>query len=103
MILNGLVRKLSNLSKPVYPLFFIIIFPSFSLLFHGSLVGHLVPLPRPRPSRSAFDGLVATEVPVKMDHLGPVILNDDGSMRRIANWLLGGEAMGSGHGDGPWW
>jgi hypothetical protein len=38
-----------------------------------------------------------------MDHLGPVILNDDGSMRRIANWLLGGEAMGSGHGDGPWW
>ncbi|CAL1166519.1 unnamed protein product, partial [Cladocopium goreaui] len=25
-------------------------------------------------------------VPVKMDHLGPVILNDDGSMRRIANW-----------------
>eukprot|EP00434_Breviolum_minutum_P026900 symbB.v1.2.023779.t1/scaffold2200.1/size85926/6 len=26
-------------------------------------------------------------VPMKMDHLGPVIVNEDGSMRRIANWL----------------
>ena len=28
------------------------------------------------------------KVPVKMDHLGPVIVNEDGSMRRIANWPL---------------
>ena len=44
--------------------------------------------------------VVATEVPVKMDLLGPVILNDDGSMRRIANWFLG-EAKPWGR-DGPW-
>ena len=56
--------------------------------------------------------VVATEVPVKMDLLGPVILNDDGSMRRIANWLLGEAKPTSGRSvvlkqsplfRGPWW
>ncbi|CAJ1421659.1 unnamed protein product [Effrenium voratum] len=32
------------------------------------------------PSRLALGGVM------KMDHLGPVIVNEDGSMRRIANW-----------------
>ena len=36
------------------------------------------PFPRPRPRRAGEK--------VALDHLGPLIVNPDGSLRRIANW-----------------
>eukprot|EP00435_Cladocopium_sp_Y103_P014915 s647_g3.t1 len=47
------------------------------------------------PSDGADKTVMLGGVPVKMDHLGPVIVNDDGSMRRIANWILGGTGSGA--------
>ncbi|KAI6084208.1 hypothetical protein F4821DRAFT_243202 [Hypoxylon rubiginosum] len=46
-----------------------------------------VPLPLPEPGQ-ADD---TTQIPVggdgvKLDHLGPLVVNEDGTMSRIANW-----------------
>ncbi|KAI0385523.1 hypothetical protein F5Y04DRAFT_187187 [Hypomontagnella monticulosa] len=45
------------------------------------------PLPLPEPDRSGD----TTQLPVggegvKLDHLGPLVVNEDGTMSRIANW-----------------
>ncbi|KAI1769123.1 hypothetical protein GGR53DRAFT_227309 [Hypoxylon sp. FL1150] len=46
-----------------------------------------VPLPLPEPGQAGD----ATQIPVggdgvKLDHLGPLVVNEDGTMSRIANW-----------------
>ncbi|KAI0181726.1 hypothetical protein GGR52DRAFT_525961 [Hypoxylon sp. FL1284] len=46
-----------------------------------------VPLPLPEPGKAGE----TTQLPVggdgvKLDHLGPLVVNEDGTMSRIANW-----------------
>lgn len=46
------------------------------------------PLPLPEPSTST-DGTTQLNVngqAVKLDHLGPLVVNKDGTLSRIANW-----------------
>ncbi|KAI1457923.1 hypothetical protein F4805DRAFT_160452 [Annulohypoxylon moriforme] len=43
------------------------------------------PLPLPAPDGDTTQLLVGGEG-VKLDHLGPLVVNEDGTMSRIANW-----------------
>ena len=45
-----------------------------------------VPLPLPAPGEEATKLDVSSGEAVKLDHLGPIVVNTDGSLSRIANW-----------------
>ncbi|KAI0901369.1 hypothetical protein F4806DRAFT_452015 [Annulohypoxylon nitens] len=47
---------------------------------------HKTPLPLPAPDTSDTTQLLVGGEGVKLDHLGPLIVNEDGTMSRIANW-----------------
>ena len=47
------------------------------------------PLPLPKPSQEIGQGPKSVEVngdAVKLDHLGPIVVNQDGTLSRISNW-----------------
>ena len=44
------------------------------------------PLPLPEPSSSDSTQLSVNGEGVKLDHLGPMVVNKDGTLSRIANW-----------------
>ncbi|RYP05618.1 hypothetical protein DL764_003679 [Monosporascus ibericus] len=49
------------------------------------------PLPLPEPSKAGDDGMPTQQLAlggtgVKLDHLGPLVVNEDGTLSRIANW-----------------
>jgi hypothetical protein len=44
-----------------------------------------LPLPGP-PSANAVQLDVSTGLGVRLDHLGPMVVNRDGTLSRIANW-----------------
>ncbi|OSS47562.1 hypothetical protein B5807_07522 [Epicoccum nigrum] len=44
------------------------------------------PLPLPEPSSADATQLNVNGEGVKLDHLGPMVVNKDGTLSRIANW-----------------
>ena len=44
------------------------------------------PLPLPEPSSANATQLNVNGEGVKLDHLGPLVVNKDGTLSRIANW-----------------
>ncbi|EMD63146.1 hypothetical protein COCSADRAFT_45587, partial [Bipolaris sorokiniana ND90Pr] len=49
----------------------------------------VAPLPLPSPSTATDDTTTQLNVDgqaVKLDHLGPLVVNKDGTLSRIANW-----------------
>ncbi|RYP39095.1 hypothetical protein DL767_002358 [Monosporascus sp. MG133] len=49
------------------------------------------PLPLPEPPKAGDDGTPTQQLAldgtgVKLDHLGPLVVNEDGTLSRIANW-----------------
>ncbi|KAH7882195.1 hypothetical protein F5I97DRAFT_435839 [Phlebopus sp. FC_14] len=46
----------------------------------------LLPAPRSLDDPSVPDVPLGIEVPVKLDNLGPMVVNSDGTLSRIANW-----------------
>ncbi|KAL4457762.1 hypothetical protein ABPG75_012627 [Micractinium tetrahymenae] len=51
--------------------------------------GQVLPLPAPEDAPGGRGGaaqLGVGEGPLQMDHLGPLVIGDDGSVSRIANW-----------------
>jgi hypothetical protein len=46
----------------------------------------LLALPAPEDASSSIDLDVSTGQPVTLDRLGPVVVNADGTLARIANW-----------------
>ncbi|KAI1206155.1 uncharacterized protein F4807DRAFT_440088 [Annulohypoxylon truncatum] len=47
---------------------------------------HQAPLPLPAPDTDDATQLLVGGEGVKLDHLGPLVVNEDGTMSRIANW-----------------
>lgn len=45
-----------------------------------------LPLPEPPTDSKAVELDVSTGNAVKLDHLGPMVVNRDGTLSRIANW-----------------
>jgi hypothetical protein len=45
-----------------------------------------LPLPEPPADSKAVELDVSTGNAVKLDHLGPMVVNRDGTLSRIANW-----------------
>ncbi|KAL7624545.1 hypothetical protein AAE478_006112 [Parahypoxylon ruwenzoriense] len=54
----------------------------------SSSAQHKTPLPLPEPGQAGGDTtqLTVGGDGVKLDHLGPLVVNEDGTMSRIANW-----------------
>lgn len=48
--------------------------------------GQPLPLPEPPADTKAVELDVSTGNAVKLDHLGPMVVNRDGTLSRIANW-----------------
>ncbi|KAF2680734.1 hypothetical protein K458DRAFT_271389, partial [Lentithecium fluviatile CBS 122367] len=46
----------------------------------------VLPLPEPTVESKAVELNVGSEQGVKLDHLGPMVVNRDGTLSRIANW-----------------
>ncbi|KAI2467457.1 hypothetical protein F4781DRAFT_308720 [Annulohypoxylon bovei var. microspora] len=54
---------------------------------HDGVSSQKTPLPLPAPDRTgATTQLLVGGEGVKLDHLGPLVVNEDGTMSRIANW-----------------
>jgi len=47
---------------------------------------HPLPLPEPSADSKAVELDVSSGNAVKLDHLGPMVVNRDGTLSRIANW-----------------
>ncbi|KAI1091170.1 hypothetical protein F5B19DRAFT_286713 [Rostrohypoxylon terebratum] len=45
-----------------------------------------IPLPLPAPDTSDAAQLLVGGEGIKLDHLGPLVVNEDGTMSRITNW-----------------
>ncbi|KAJ4349409.1 uncharacterized protein N0V89_008024 [Didymosphaeria variabile] len=45
-----------------------------------------LPLPEPPTDSKATELNVSTGTAVKLDHLGPMVVNRDGTLSRISNW-----------------
>ncbi|XXG97433.1 hypothetical protein Hte_003734 [Hypoxylon texense] len=52
----------------------------------GDSSSQKVPLPLPAPEAGDTTQLPVGGDGVKLDHLGPLVVNEDGTMSRIANW-----------------
>ncbi|KIJ61250.1 hypothetical protein HYDPIDRAFT_116258 [Hydnomerulius pinastri MD-312] len=46
----------------------------------------LLPAPQSLDDPSVTNVPIAAETPVKLDNLGPMVVNSDGTLSRIANW-----------------
>ena len=46
----------------------------------------LLALPAPEDASTSIELDVSTGQPVTLDHLGPVVVNTDGTLSRITNW-----------------
>jgi len=46
----------------------------------------VLPLPEPAPGSRAVELDVGSGQSVKLDHLGPMVVNRDGTLSRVANW-----------------
>ena len=53
---------------------------------HVQAGGELLALPAPEPGAPPVSLNVSTGEPVKLDHLGPVIVTVTGGLERISNW-----------------
>ena len=47
---------------------------------------NLLALPAPEDASTCIELDVSTGQPVTLDHLGPVVVNSDGTLSRITNW-----------------